>query len=161
MAHKKQDSILGLAPLPPQQENSNLVFYDPFAGIYHRLTKDEQRVVDIWRKQALVIRAQQLKAVLAGRAIGELHEEITEEFTLTALALDPFTVIAQGTASAKYVEEFVHRQKQLLARDLEDTVGIAVDTIKASVGQSLAAVLANPQERRNFLQRLAYLIKGE
>ncbi len=161
MPRKNQDNVLGLAPLPPQQESNTLTLFDPFAGVYHTLTKDEQRIVDEWRKQALETRARQLLAVWAGRTIGELSEEITEEFTHTALAIDPFTALAQGTPSAKYVAEFNHRQKQILARHLEDVVNIAADNIKAGVGQSFRIIPADPEQRRNFFQRLWYAIKGE
>jgi hypothetical protein len=145
--HRKQGSILGLAPVPQQQESTSLAFNDPFVGVYRWLSKDERRVVDECRKQALVTRAQEVKAVLAVRAIGELVEETTVEFTQTALALDPIKTVARGTESAAYVEEFVHRQKQLLACHLEDVLNIGVYGIKAEVGRTLYPPSDRDQER--------------
>lgn len=163
MTRKKQEGVLGLAPVPAQRESGSLIYYDPFKPVEHKLTPPERLIVTAWRRQALVIRAQMFKAAVAARTIGELHEETTDEFTQTALALDSYNVIAQGTESEAYVGEFVHRQKQLLAGELEDAVKVTVDSIKEELAQNvtaLQAILAQPEKRRNFFQRLGYLITG-
>ena len=152
MAPKKQESVLGLAPLS-QTGNGSLLGLSPSYGSEVALTKTEQRMALESRKQAQVIRAQAAKTALAMEKINEMHQHAADEFHATAQHLSAVRQQAAGTDYQAQVDEFTKRDAQLAAQHTFGALEVGARKVAEEVHRSL--YLADvPEEKRGLIRRL-------
>jgi hypothetical protein len=151
MTTKAKQSILGLEPVSPAQDDLQL-YSDPFEMVYNSLSVPERELVDTGRFHILAERAIQVKGVIAARLMSDLSEEMVVIFTETIRELDGIIDRAGQTKSAQYVREFAHRRKQQLTKNLERLEATAVDGMIVEAGRSVYP--PNEKERKSRLRRI-------
>lgn len=146
---KKNESLLGLVPYTPTAgTNTGLV---PFAP-NQALTREEQRIVDEWHRQTLIIDATTTKTLLGLDKITEIHFHAATTFGEASGQILALRETAQGKEHQAYMDEFCRHQVQVLARHLLGAVEVGATNIGHEIHRSL--YLAPEEDKRSFLQRL-------
>lgn len=148
----KKEALLGRAPLegvPNPPPNGSLQLFAPERA----LTKDEQRTIDEFRKQRLVIEATEIKTDFGMTKIGEMHEHATVEFDDNVGYILEIKASQRGKEHQAYMDEFVKHQIQHMARNLAAAVEVGATGIGMEIHRSLY-LLPEPPEPRSLCKML-------
>lgn len=144
---KKQESVLGLAPID-QGENTSIVSI----GSVRPSNQDEQWILDEHHKQTFVMVGVRAKTVHAMQLIADIHKEgvsTFEEATGYILAVKDSQRTKEHQA---YVDEFCTREIKMLGRHLLASVEVGATNIGSEVYRSLYPPV--PVGERGFWKRL-------
>lgn len=152
MTAKKDESVLGLAPLARTGNGSFPDLSSSFSA-GGALTKTEQRIVTESHKQSLVIQAQTAKTVLAMDMMADMHQHGADEFYDTAQYLSTVRQKAAGKDYQPQVDEFTHRDAQLVSQHLLGAIEVGAHKVAEEVHRSLY-LPDPPDEKRGVIKRL-------
>lgn len=82
------------------------------------LTRDEERTLEEFRKQWLVLQGQKAKTAYAVSAIGDLNEFGTRTFVDTADAIEDMKAGEREVEHQAYIDEFCNRAKKATANHI-------------------------------------------
>jgi hypothetical protein len=148
----KQDSLFGTAPLAPfssQGTSSHLVRLQA----EHALTHEEQRIVDEWLKQHLVIDATAAKSCFGVSKIAELHQHSATQFDETMSYIAAIKEADHSPVAQPYIDEFTDRQFQLLGRHVLGATDVGATNIGNEIHLSLH-LAPEPPEPPGLLKRI-------
>ena len=141
---KKNESVLGLPPI-----QSGLGFV-PLAPERQPANREEERVLEAYHRQRLIIDLTAEKGEYGMFKLGEVQECATTLFGSTVSTIQAEKEQFRGTEAQPYVEEFTLRQIQMYAHHMLGSLDI-VDT---NIGTEIHRSLDLPPEKRGFLARL-------
>jgi hypothetical protein len=147
---KKQESMLGLAPLG---KGSSFGDSTPIVSLATKRpsNRDELWIQQEYQKQSFIMKGVAVKTVHAMKLIAELHKEGAVIFDETS----GYIVTMQNKQRSKehqaYVDEFSRRIIQLSGRHLLASVEVGATNIAVEVDRSLYPPVPPPP---SFLQRI-------
>lgn len=151
----KNMSVLGLTPMQPQSVSSlglaSMSTIDPPQYPANRaITKREERILNTFHEDVLIIDATEAKGEFGMYKFGQLQERASDLFrdTLTSMLQNKEEV--RGTEVEPYLAEFTMRQIQMYARHMLGTLEIAGTHIGEAVHHSLSL----PPEQKGFWARV-------
>jgi len=148
---KRNESVLGLAPLAPPTGLSTNGHLAPFSP-GRALTKDQRRILEEWHKETLVIDTTAAKTVFGMSKIAEIHQHASIKFDETVDYILAVKEEEHSREHQQYVDEFSTRQIQLLAKHLLGAIEVGGTNIGIEIHRSL--YLLSEPEQRSFWQRL-------
>lgn len=152
MAKRKNESVLGLPPLPATTNSSSNGTLAP-ARPRGALTHDEQRVVEELGKQEVVIRGVRAKAALATDAIADVELHGVTKFDEAVGYIVELKEEQRSKEHQAYTDEFCERGIHLLAKHTLGVMEVAATNIGIEVHRTL---YPPPEEERprGFWERL-------
>jgi|GEM_PF-3916237 len=145
---KKNVSVLGLAPLQGQATDS--LGLAPYNASSRAITRQEERIVEKFHEEELIIDLTGEKSKFGMRKIGEVHQYAAELFGDTVSHMLDVKNDARGTDAQPFVDEFTMRQIQMYARQMFG----ALDITGVRIGEEIYRSLNLPPEQLGFWQRL-------
>ena len=144
---KKQESVLGLAPID-QWENTSIVSMGSVRPSNH----DEQWILDEYHKQTFVMQGVRAKTEHAMQLIADIYKEGVSTFDeATGYILE----VKDGQRTKEhqaYVDEFCTRELQMLGRHLLASVEVGATNIGVEVHRSLYPPVV--REKPGFWKRV-------
>jgi hypothetical protein len=113
-------------------------------------TRDGQFMLEAAGKQELAMRLYARKTAYAISKAGELEAHASRTFLKTCEALDAVVASAHGTPSQKYVEGFVHYQKDQTAEQITTLYAEGMGMVR----RELVRGLPDTAPKRGLLARL-------
>lgn len=130
-----KDSVLDL---PDEAGSSNwgnsLTLYN---ARNEMTTRDERKIGEEYRKQALVIDRQAAKTIFGMTKIGEINRHAAQTFDDTVGFIVTAKAEARGKEHQAYVDEFANRQIQMFARHMFGTLEVGATNIGVEINRSL------------------------
>ncbi|MCL5960829.1 MAG: hypothetical protein M1358_16270 [Chloroflexi bacterium] len=149
---KNGESLLGLVPVtsgPNSPSNGSLA---PISA-QRSLSRDEQRTLDEYHKEILVIDATAHKTLFGMTKIGQIHQHGALKFDETTGYILNIKNQSRGREHQAYVNEFSAHQIQMLAGHLIGAMEVGGTNIGMEVHRSLYP-LPEPPEPRSLWKRL-------
>jgi hypothetical protein len=116
----------------------------------HAITREEQRVIDLFQKEKMIIEATTAIAAIGIRSIGEIHQHASQTFDETVGFILEVKAQPREREHQLYVEEFSKHQIQMLARHLYGAVEVA----STNIGMEMHRSFYLPPEQPGFWGRL-------
>jgi hypothetical protein len=157
MAKKKQESLLGLAPVvtrPKLSTNGSLAVPGSTLGLDKDYTPEEQWTLAAWRQGTLVIDATASKTLFGAAKIAELHQRGDVYFSETLECIWEVKHEPRDAESQRYMDEWSQHQIQLAAQQLSGTLEVGAYNIGVEVHRSLHPPEIRERERPGFWARL-------
>jgi hypothetical protein len=133
---KKQESMLGLAPLSHGLnfgDHGHIVAIDAVQPS----NREEQWLVDEYRKQILIMAGVEAKAIHAMKLIAEIHKEGVATFDEATDRILSIKAEQRTKEHQAYIDEFSTREIQLMGRHMLATLEVAATNIGVEVHRTL------------------------
>lgn len=143
---RKQESSLGLPPVPKFDQNAALAAPGVGLGLRRPLTRNEEATVDEWHHQQLVILGQEKKTEFGLSKMGEIHQHGRATFARTLDANRVSTNSHRDEECQSRIDEFTQHQEALLAQCLSVAIETGCTNILIEVGRSLYVEVREEQQ---------------
>ena len=152
MTRKKNDNVLGLAPLTSDFSTTSASLVPWSSG--WPLIKDEARLIEEARKQRLAIAIIDSKARFGASRIGEIHQHASRTFDeATSFIKEIEGRSGRSQQHQAVIKQYSERQIQLLAQHSLAVTEVSAADIGMEIHRSPYPSL-KPERRIGFLQRL-------
>jgi len=148
---KKEESILGLAPLNQASnfgDNGHMLALESMRPA----NRDEQWILDEHHKQTFIMEGSKAKTVYAMKLISEIHKEGVTTFDEATSYILTIMDEQRTKEHQAYVDEFCTRGIQMMGRHLLATMEVGATNIGLEVHRSLYPPA--PQEPPGILKRI-------
>jgi hypothetical protein len=143
---KKNVSALGLAPL----QVAPSLGLAPFSPSRREITREEDRVLEAFYREELIIDLTAEKGKFGMRKLGEVQQTAADLFGGTVTNILDAKNQAKGVEAQAYVDEFTLRQIQMYARHMLGTL----EVVGTNIGMEVHRSLNLPPEQVGFWQKL-------
>lgn len=159
MTKKKQETALGLPPLPPPPifavNSSGGLFRDT-----NTLSTAELQIVERLHEQELVMDGTAEKTIFGIDKMNEVKVFGTSDFLYTAQSIDESKQEAQGASYQAAVDEFSEYVTKLAGRHILGAIEVCSNQIAQEIQRSLYPPPPEKPEKRSLGERLRILFGG-